>query len=144
MTTRGLFTVRRGICRTVLLTRRYAIKVPRCRRYNPGGLRGVMWSLSRGIQANLSEAEWSGTAGLCPVLWSFGGIVNVYPRAELLPSDIDPEPDYRSIAPHFFPTDSKPENVGILNGKLVWIDYDLSWNRCPHTREVADRTDEDD
>lgn len=132
--------IRRGICRTVILTRRYAIKVPSTRRYNPGRLKGLMWSISRGIQGNLSEAEWSGVDGVCPVLWTFGGIVNIYPRAELLPFDMDPEPDYKSIAPLFIPTDSKPENVGILDGKLVWIDYDNSWNRCPHTREVSDRS----
>lgn len=131
--------IRRGICRTVLLTKRYAIKFPSTRRYNPGWLKGLMWSISRGIQANLSEHAWSSVDGVCPVLWSFGGIINVYPRAELLP-DYGPEIDYASIAPSFVPTDKKRDNVGMLDGRLVWIDYDSSWNRCPHTNEVADRS----
>lgn len=131
--------VRRGICRTVLLTPGYAIKFPSLRRYNPGGLSGRMWSFSRGVQANLAEASWSQIDGVCPALWSLGGLVNIYPRAELL-SESDPEPDYKSIAPAFVPTDKKRGNVGYLKGQLVWIDYDNSWNRCPHASEIADRS----
>lgn len=136
----GRWEVRRGICRTVILTRRYAIKLPRWARYNPGGLKGAMWTVSRGIQANLAEIAWAKVDGVCPVLWSFGGIVNIYPRAEPWPAD-GPAPDYPSIAPAFVPTDSKRENIGILNGAPVWIDYDNSWNRCPHSRDVYDRSD---
>jgi hypothetical protein len=122
--------IRRGICRTVWLVGPYAIKFPSLRRYNPGWLKGLMWSVSRGIQANLAEATWSGVPGLCPVLWSFGGLVNVYPRAEPVPDDYPV--DYDTIAPAWVPTDKKRDNLGLLNGELVWIDYDNSWNRCPH------------
>lgn len=119
--------VERGITRTVLLTRRWAVKVPSLRSYSRN-LRGVMWSITRGIQANLSESEWSGTTGVCPVRWSWLGLVNVYPRCvqvsehELI--------DWDAIG-FLCPIDRKNSNVGWLNGRIVMIDYDVSWNDHP-------------
>ena len=123
------FAVRRGVTRTVLLVARWAVKVPSlCAHRN--GLRGVMWSLARGLSANLSEAEWSGQPGLCPVVWSFAGIVNVYPRCEPASEDLT-EDVYEAIG-FTGPMDKKPANLGWLNGKLVWLDYDMNWNdRAP-------------
>lgn len=118
---------RRGLTRTVFLIGRWAIKVPRASS-NRDGVRGVLWAVTRGIQANLSEANWSNWGpGVCPVRWSLAGLINVYPRCE--PVGPDEEVDYESLN---FPTasDRKPENVGWLNGELVWIDYDMSWNDC--------------
>jgi hypothetical protein len=124
---------RRGITRTVVLTRRYAIKLPSLR----GGSRGprsFLWSLTSGIQANLSEWEWSGMPGVCPVLFSAWGLVNVYPRCELLADDA--VVDYDAIG---FPyrTDNKPDNVGYLDGRLVWVDYDMSSENCPSCRSCG-------
>lgn len=121
--------IHRGITRTVFVTRRWAIKVPSLRSYKRN-VRGSLWSITRGIQANLSEADWSDSPGVCPVRWSLLGLINVYPRCELLPPDADV--DYDAIGA-LFPSDKKPENVGKLDGRLVWIDYDMSWNDCPHT-----------
>lgn len=96
-----------------------------------------MWSFCGGILANLSEREWSGTPGVCPVLWSLCGLVNVYPRCEpvLLSRD---DIDFTGIGALFSTYeglgDEKPDNVGWLNGQLVWIDYDMS-GRC--TRPVG-------
>lgn len=28
------------------------------------------------------------------------------------------------------PMDKKANNVGLLAGRLVWVDYDMSWNDC--------------
>lgn len=77
-----MITIRRGITRTVLLAGRWAIKVPSHRAHGDG-IRGVLWSITRGIQANFSEAEWSTSPGVCPVRWSIAGLVNVYPRCAL-------------------------------------------------------------
>ena len=118
----------RGITRTVFLAGRWAVKVPSLRTYG-NGVQGLLWSVCRGITANLSEIEWSGTPAVCPVRWTLAGIVNVYPRCE--PVDPDEEIDYYAIG-ELFPTDKKPENLGRLNGQLVWIDFDCSWNDCPH------------
>lgn len=124
---------RRGVTRTVILTKRHAIKVPSMR----GGWRGpraLLWSLTSGIQANLSEWEWSGMPGTCPVLWSFAGLVNVYPRCAPVPDGADV--DYDAIG---FPygTDRKPDNVGYLDGRLVWVDYDMSAGDCASCRRYG-------
>lgn len=114
---------RRGITRDVLLTRRWAIKFPTTKY----GL--AMWC--RGVLANKSEAEWSSVEGVNPVRWQIW-FVNVYRRAVMPPDDA--KIDYRSICPSFVPIgDRKPDNVGYVDGHLVWIDYDYSWNgpRCP-------------
>jgi len=114
---------RRGVTRTVVLTRRYAIKVPSLRGGSLGGRspRGVMRSIVWGIDANLSEIEWSTSPGVCPVLWSWCGLVNVYRRCE--PVTHEPtEAEYDAIG-LLHDGDRKPENLGWLDGRLVWVDY---------------------
>lgn len=80
-------------------------------------MRSIVW----GIDANLSEAEWSGTPGTCPVLFTFLGLVSVYPRCEPVDEELSPA-DYDAIG-LLHPGDRKPENLGRLNGQLVWVDY---------------------
>lgn len=36
------------------------------------------------------------------------------------------------------PVDRKAPNVGLLNGAIVMIDYDMSWNDCPHSHPARD------
>jgi len=125
--------VHRGVTRVVLLAGRWAVKVPSLGAHRQG-LRGVLWSLTRGIQANLSECEWSGSPGTCPVLWSAAGLVNVYPRCEPVIDGF--EVDWDSIG-FLAPVDRKPENVGWLRGALVLLDYDMSWNDCVACRRFG-------
>lgn len=129
--------VRRGICRTVLLIGPYAIKVPRLKGgISPTG-RTWMWTIPRALLANQSEVDWRGVEGVAPVLHSWlGGLINVYPRCEPWPED-GPEPDYDAIGVDWMPRDRKPSNVGLLDGRPVWLDYDGSWNGCPHSRNAA-------
>jgi hypothetical protein len=130
-----VITIRRGITRTVVLTGRYAVKLPSLRSHGQG-LAGVLWSLARGLSANLSEREWSGTPGLCPVRWSAAGLVNVYPRCEPVVHELAEE-EYAAITGSPGPMDKKPQNVGVLDGQLVWLDYDYNWNDrppCVHVR----------
>ena len=80
--------IRRGITRTVLLTRRYAIKIPALRT-NGDGFSGLLWSLARGVLANQAELAWKEYEpwqdALCPIVWSsWGGLVVVMPRCEPL------------------------------------------------------------
>lgn len=120
--------VRTGITRDVLLTPRWAIKFPTTKY----GLR--MWC--RGVLANESEKEWSKIEGLNPVVRSFA-FVNVYRRAEPMPDNL--MIDYGSLCPDFVPIgDRKPDNIGLVNGRWVWIDFDYSWNgpRCPNCDRV--------
>lgn len=124
--------IRRGITRTVLLIGPWAVKIPALNgRSSPTllDIKGALWGISRGIQANLSEREWSQCEGVCPVRWTLFGLVNVYPRADLVTHELT-EDEYEAIG-FIGSTDRKPQNVGLLNGKLVWIDYDMSWNDCP-------------
>lgn len=122
-----------GICRTVWLVGPWAIKTPRLRGYQGDD---VMWSLSRAVQANLSEVQWSNVEGVAPVLRSWlWGLVNIYPRCEPWPESLDP--DYDDIGVGYLPRDRKPQNLGVLDGKAVWLDYDGSWNGCPHERRVV-------
>lgn len=130
--------IRRGITRTVWLVGAYAIKFPSLRPYGDG-LAGLMWSISRGIQANLSERQWSTNAPddpVCHVLWSFGGIVNVYPRCKPVPVDPITGKSLMDLpARQFLPLgDAKAENFGLLAGRAVWIDYDVSYNGCVHDK----------
>lgn len=134
---------RYGIARTVFLIGRWAIKVPRFKgALSPTGA-GISWTIPRAMLANQSERDWSGTAGVCPVLHSWlGGLINVYPRCD--PWPWTHEPDYDRIGDGWLPRDRKIENIGILNGQFVWLDYDGSWNGCPHTLNVANLTLGDD
>lgn len=127
----------RGICRTVLCVGRWAIKVPTTRPYGRRGDR--VWAWARGYLANCSEITWSGVEGVAPVLWRIGKVVVCFRRCEPL-AEPYPEPDdawWNEISPALSFADAKPENVGLLDGKPVWLDYDGSWNGCPHSREVA-------
>ena len=129
--------VRTGVTRTVILTRRYAIKVPSLRGLGEGrGARQRLASLARGLLANQSEYTWHAYepwAGLvAPVVRSWlGGLVQVYPRCEpwiatpeqqmamfkrtWLPLQLDPDPG-----------DPKADSFGWLAGRLVRVDYDMT------------------
>jgi hypothetical protein len=122
--------IRRGITRTVLLTRRYAIKVPSFRGHCEGGFRGRLYGFACGILANASERQWhtyeGWDGGVAPVLRSWlGGLVQVYPRCEPLP--VNERDEYDGELPTLDPDpgDDKPDNYGFLNGRIVRLDYDM-------------------
>lgn len=119
--------IRRGLTRTVLLIGRWAVKVPSIRAHGDG-VSGMLWSWTRGVQANLSECQWSSSPGTCPVRWSLAGLVNIYPRCDAVTGELT-EDEYQGIG-FLGPVDPKSSNVGLLDGRLVWIDYDMSWNDC--------------
>lgn len=151
-----MIVIRHGVTRTVLLTRRYAIKLPSLRPYGDG-VAGLLWSICRGILANQSEAVWWNMAEpkmrayLCPVLRSWlGGIINVYPRCE--PYEVDGATAEKMFTREFSPVellyphpgDNKPDNYGWLDGRVVCLDYDMNYNGCPHDRSGArNRVEED-
>jgi hypothetical protein len=119
--------VRTGITRTVFLAGRYAIKVPSMRGLCERTMAGRLASMARGILANQRERQWHSYEGwdglVAPVLHSWlGGLVQVYPRCEPLPDGFEgalPELDPN-------PGDIKPDNYGLLNGRIVRIDYDMA------------------
>lgn len=130
--------IRRGVTRVAFLIGPWVVKIPSTRSHGEG-LRGVLWGLARGVVANQSEWEWSNyedIQGICPARWSLlGGLVNVYPRALAIPRSR--VIDFDAI-PYLGPTDPSVGNVGILNEKVVWVDYDRNWNDrlpCQHVRD---------
>jgi len=111
--------VMRGATRTVLLTKRYAIKVPRL----------ASWRLFLcGLLANMQEREFSraGWPELCPVLFSLpGGWLVVMPRAAPL-SDLEwAQIDMRwpDRADYVVPVEMKRDSFGRLLSRIVAVDY---------------------
>lgn len=79
-------------------------------------------------QANLSEREQASVPGVCPVRWSLLGLVNVYRRCDPVRGELS-DADWAGIG-YPGPVDRRPHNVGVLDGRLVLIDYDTSWSDC--------------
>lgn len=113
-----MIRIARGVTRIVFIGRRHVVKLPR---FNPRSGRGALWSLAEGVLANLSEAEWSGWPGVCPVKWSLLGVINVYRRCD--PVELDDDFDFAAVAPGLGHFDPKEANLGLLDGRLVWVDY---------------------
>lgn len=116
--------VRTGITREVVLTRRWAFKIPTARY----GVKGFM----RGCLANLSEQDWSGYIDGGPVPpnpvvrslpW---GLCNIYRTASEYTGPYDP-------AMFGVYGDAKPEHLGVVDGSTVLLDYDMHcgcWLQC--------------
>lgn len=134
--------IRRGVTRTVLLTKRYAIKVPRIKHFkDSAGKYGTkiedrIWSFARGILANQSETQWSKYAStaydkpqVVPVLWSLWGLINIYPRVEieLVSAKLD---DLYDELEFKTPADIHVGNIGYYKNSPVWTDYDMNYNDC--------------
>lgn len=115
--------IRRGATRTVFLTRRWVVKVPSFRSSAPRkGLGSRIRSFAWGVAANHQELDWRGMPGFCPITASWLGLVQIYPRCT--PIDYTPTPEqYRAITGMSFPSDDKPDNLGLHNGQVVWLDY---------------------
>jgi len=112
---------RNGSSRWVMLTKRYAVKFP----------------LNRdGYEANRQEIRrWhrTGDERLCPILFGHrNGIVVIMPRAEPLTDDefsqIVGNSEFNLYNDYIerSPGDFQRKNLGKLDGKIVWIDYEDS------------------
>lgn len=122
-----------GTSRIAVLVGRWAVKVPRC---TPAG-HGLLWGFAHGVLANLSEwrTTRSGAEGIAPVLVSFAGLVQVYPRCT--PAPYEPR-DYTAIATPGVPVDARPHNVGVLDDELVFLDY-ADFSECVACARFAHR-----
>ena len=119
-----LMQIRNGSTRTVFLTRNYAVKIPTL-------LFTGLWN--RGRIANLHERRLSGIhKDLCPVVWGDPfGLILVMPKVGEISSSIDWLDMRQSFEFRykndpmcdFLLRDFKPSNWGVLNGRLVKIDY---------------------
>ena len=112
---------RNGVSRTVFLAGKYAIKIPSCREYR---------MFLHGLLANMQEVVFSKTGWpeLCPICFYLPlGLMVIMPRCEpMLDKDFQ-NFDYEKFTVHDDYTltyiENKPDSFGILNGKVVAIDY---------------------
>ena len=112
--------IKHGTTRVVVLTGRYAFKLPTY----------VQWNLFlHGLLANMQEATFSKTGWpkLCPVRFHIpGGFLTVMDRAEPLTRDeffnlnID---EWTENGDYVIPVEAKLDSFGKLNGKIVAVDY---------------------
>lgn len=120
----------RGATRFVILTKRYAIKIPRFWWH-----RSFRWqTFLYGLLGNMQERDFA-TAGwpeLCPIRWSVpGGWLVVMHRAEPLTVDLTDE-EYEAFVEqddYRVPVEQKRDGFGLLDGRLVAIDYG-GYGRC--------------
>jgi hypothetical protein len=106
-----------GITRHVLLVRSVVVKLPRINY----GWEKFLQGLLANIQENKTHHYSNGIHDmLCPVLFSFAGIIHVQKRAER--TFIEAEMSELTI-PDAIKGDDKAGNWGILNGKVVKLDY---------------------
>lgn len=112
---------RQGITREVILTRRYAVKIPKL-------IYGWQKFLC-GLLANMQEAAFgrSGLPELCPVVFAVpGGWLLVMRRAEMLTDAEWIAFDARAFCEtdgYVVPAEFKQDSFGKLDGRIVAIDY---------------------
>ena len=108
--------IRRGITRTVWLFGPWAIKFP--------SMRYAGLFFFKGCLANLEEAwHWNDLKDrrevMAPVLWcGWFGLFLVMKRAE----DLNPCTWMWPVNVHGA-MDAKKENLGMIDGRTVWVDY---------------------
>lgn len=111
-----MFEIKSGVTRNVLLFKNYAIKFPTFR----------SWKLFLcGLLANMQEKEFSGVwVELCPVVFSVPfGFCTIMMRAVPI-SEEEFDSIFENIPEHIVKiAESKSQNYGYLNGKLVAVDY---------------------
>lgn len=117
--------IEHGATRTVLLTKRYALKFPTCR---------YGWQhFLAGLLANMQERVFgrTGWPELCPVLLSdpFGFLV-VMPKADEFKSQHKwlamSKKEFKRFVEkdgYHVPAENKPDSFGVLKGRPVVIDY---------------------
>jgi len=118
-----MIQTRYGTTRTTILIGRFAIKIPAT----------VQWNLFlKGLLGNLQEAKFSKVDHrLCPVIFAMPlGFLNVMPRCEMLSRDVFFALDYEAFTSEsngiFCLSDmveKKLDSFGMLNGKIVAVDY---------------------
>ena len=114
-------SIKHGATRTVVLTRKLAIKIPYI----------FCWkNFLYGILANMQEAEFSKLKHplLCPVLFKFPlGLFIVMPKADVQSQHMN---DWLLLARKdadcellFNIVEQKDDSIGLLNGQLCAVDY---------------------
>ena len=115
----------KGATRWVFLVGPWAIKVPYVKygRYENTGFRSFLY----GLLANDQEARFSKLSPkLCPVVFHHPfGLLLVMKRTKPLPVELTEE-EYQAFineADAVLPVENKPDSFGLLDGKIVAVDY---------------------
>lgn len=105
---------RTGRNRLVIVTRRWAVKLPSLRTWR---------EFLFGLLNNLNEAEWANeSAAYCPVVWAAPlGLAIVMPRAEVL--DVCAYAIAAPYLPELAGVEHKASSWGVLDGRFVAVDY---------------------
>ncbi len=113
-----------GCTRIVILTKRYAFKIPRITSWE-GFLLGCL--------ANLNERRWKNVPTeyrLCPIFYANRfGLLNIMPRCKRIQhrgfyfQELISICAQSPVASEFYMSDAKPENYGIYMGRMVKLDY---------------------
>jgi hypothetical protein len=115
----------KGSSRTVLLTKKYAIKLP-FTFYKGFGYRKFWYRLLRGLLANIQELEYKNCPDIffekynillnVPLFGFKSGLCNVYKKSEPIKGNTNFKklPDI---------VENKNDSFGIINGILYCIDY---------------------
>lgn len=111
----------RGITREVILIGKYAFKFPSIRSW---------WLFLEGLQCNMCEVQRTKCSPhFCPIVFSIiGGFLVVMKRCQPVPDNWDEYADFRKDETYEYYyvhnyVENKPCSFGILDGKLVAVDY---------------------
>lgn len=114
----------KGVTRSVLLIRGYALKFPRCSSFK---------SFVQGLLANMDESLWKNSPddwNLCPLVYSNRyGLLNIMVRCRpvrhrgLFRVEAARLIALTPLSKEWFASDLKPNNFGYLGSKLVKLDY---------------------
>jgi hypothetical protein len=109
-----------GSTRTVLLIGKYAVKIPAM----------VSWKhFLNGLLGNIQESEFNtlNHPKLCPVLFALPlGFLIVMPRCENVSREVFYSLDFKRFVKErnlLLPVEDKLSSFGMLNGKVVAVDY---------------------
>lgn len=117
--------IKRGSFRIVFLIGRLAFKVPVPSR----SWKGRWYSFLQGWQQNLCEKAYAGTdaPGLCPIYFSFFGLINVMPNCYPLYAEDDAleslYEDFKRKCAYWYLVEKKLTSFGLYKGSWVAVDY---------------------
>lgn len=117
--------IARGATRTVFVFSKYVVKVPRLK-----NRKSFFAALYQGLLSNLQERYWSkfNYPQLCPIVFSdIFGLFIVMPYCEPI-DEVLSDPEFQKFIKindswGTVPAENVLENFGLLNGRLVIIDY---------------------
>lgn len=128
---------RKGVTRLVIELDKVVIKIPNFTYSWNHFLKGLLANMSENLTFRCAGIEGSFIYGqqhlLCPVEWmSWGGWILVMHKVDRVLDFDDHDKHDWSAHKKWFPGDDKVSNYGILNGRLVKLDY----GQLSHSGEI--------